>query len=62
MSREMFLVAKDRDNMPIVQTFDNIFILLTLFAFAKSSNGTVSRSRSLSLLYVIGVIDTHVLQ
>ena len=62
MSREMFLVAKDRDNIPIVQIFDNIFILLTLFAFAKSSNGTVSRSQLLSLLYAIGVIDTHVLQ
>ena len=62
MSREMFLVVKDRDNIPIVQTSDNIFILLTLFAFAKSSNGTVSRSQLLSLLYAIGVIDTHVLQ
>ena len=62
MSREMFLVVKDRDNIPIVQIFDNIFILLTLFAFAKSSNGTVSRSQLLSLLYAIGVIDTHVLQ
>ena len=62
MSREMFLVAKDRDNIPIMQIFDNIFILLTLFAFAKSSNGTVSRSQLLSLLYAIGVIDTHVLQ
>ena len=58
----MFLVAKDKDNIPIVQIFDNIFILLTLFAFAKSSNGTVSRSQLLSLLYAIGVIDTHVLQ
>ena len=58
----MFLVAKDRDNIPIMQIFDNIFILLTLFAFAKSSNGTVSRSQLLSLLYAIGVIDTHVLQ
>ena len=62
MSREMFLVAKDRDNIPIMQIFDNIFILLTLFAFAKSSNGTVSRSQLLSLLYAIGVIDTRVLQ
>lgn len=58
----MFLVAKDRDNIPIMQIFDNIFILLTLFAFAKSSNGTVSRSQLLSLLYAIGVIDTRVLQ
>jgi hypothetical protein len=57
----MFLVVKDRDNIPIVQTFDNIFFL-TLFALAKSSNGTVSRSQLLSLLYAIGVIDTHVLQ
>ena len=62
MSREMFLVVKDRDNIPIMQIFDNIFILLTLFAFAKSSNGTVSRSQLLSLLYAIGVIDTRVLQ
>ena len=45
MSREMFLVVKDRDNFPIVQTFDNIFIFLTLFALAKSSNGTVTRSQ-----------------
>jgi hypothetical protein len=41
----MFLVAKDRDNIPIVQTFDNIFIFLTLFAFAKSSNGPGTRSQ-----------------